>query len=112
MDIALRALGDDGQKVRGALERDFADYLDKRKPQRGRHPFRTIAGTMATGMVAPVGQALVKRLIGQMSEANDANVRKAVQGIRSHPAGGASSPKPSGTLPPAVPPAAKPPKPG
>ncbi len=29
VDKALRALGDDGTKVRGALERNFADYLER-----------------------------------------------------------------------------------
>jgi hypothetical protein len=108
VDRALRALGDDGTKVRGALERDFADYLDKRKPDRGRHPFRTIAGTLATGMVAPVGQTLVKRLLGQMAEVNDANVRKTMSGIRSQPAAGTPGAQPPGAKPPdAKPPAAR-----
>ena len=46
IDKALRSLGDDGDRVRGLLEREFADYLDKNKtdprgPRPGRHDLRT-----------------------------------------------------------------------
>ena len=34
IDKALRALGDDGRKVRGALERDFTAYAKKREKDR------------------------------------------------------------------------------
>ena len=34
IDKALRALGDDGKKVRGALERDFAAYAKQRAKDR------------------------------------------------------------------------------
>ena len=34
VDKAIAALGDDGAKVRGALERSFADYLDDTAPAR------------------------------------------------------------------------------
>jgi hypothetical protein len=33
IDKALRALGDDGEKVRGAIERDFAAYLERTEKQ-------------------------------------------------------------------------------
>ena len=34
IDKTLRKLGDDGDKVRGALERDFADYVKKAEKDR------------------------------------------------------------------------------
>jgi hypothetical protein len=33
IDKALRALGEDGDKVRGAIERDFARYLEEKAPE-------------------------------------------------------------------------------
>lgn len=33
VDKALRALGDDGDKVRGAIEREFAAYLEEKTPE-------------------------------------------------------------------------------
>jgi hypothetical protein len=95
-------MGDDGVRVRGALEREFANYLELHKPDRGRRPLRTVAGTMAAGLVAPVSQALVKRLIGQLTDVDQVNMRKALDGVRTHPAGapgGATSP-PASTIPP------------
>jgi len=99
VDAALRAMGDDGARVRGAIEREFANYLEQRKPNRGRRPLQTIAGTVASGMVAPIGQALVKRLVGQLGETDQINLRKAVDGVRSH-----ASATPGGAKGPAVPP--------
>lgn len=40
IDKTLRALGDDGDKVRGVIERDFADYA--RKAEKGRGNLRTL----------------------------------------------------------------------
>lgn len=37
IDAALRALGDDGGRVRGAIERDFAKYLEDRAPELRSH---------------------------------------------------------------------------
>ena len=34
IEKTLRKLGPDGEKVRGTLEREFADYLDEKAPQR------------------------------------------------------------------------------
>ncbi len=33
VDAALRALGSDGDKIRGAIERDFAKYLEDKTPE-------------------------------------------------------------------------------
>jgi hypothetical protein len=102
VDAALRAMGDDGLRVRGALEREFANYLEVHKTDRGRRPLRTVAGTMAAGLVAPVSQALVKRLISQLSDIDQVNMRKAIDGVRTHPAGAPGGVKtpPSSTTPP------------
>ena len=97
VDAALRSMGDDGARVRGTLEREFANYLEQRRPERGRRPFQTLAGTMASGMVAQGGQALLKRLMSQLGENDQMNFKKAVEGVRAHPSatpGGAKDPPP------------------
>jgi hypothetical protein len=40
IDKALRALGDDGNVVRGVIEREFVDYLEKNKPVREKRDMR------------------------------------------------------------------------
>jgi ElaB/YqjD/DUF883 family membrane-anchored ribosome-binding protein len=52
IEKTLRSLGDDGDKVRGALERDFADYAKKAEKNR--------RGVLATVMLA-VARPLVAR---------------------------------------------------
>ena len=44
IDGALKSLGTDGDKVRGAIERDFAKYLDEKKPEMRA---RDLTGTVA-----------------------------------------------------------------
>src|ERR1035437_8764489 len=44
IDKALRAMGDDGDRVRGVLEREFTDYLDKNQPVR---EARDLRGTVS-----------------------------------------------------------------
>jgi len=49
IDKALRALGDDGGRVRGAIEREFASYLRERTPElRSRDLWGSVARTLTT----------------------------------------------------------------
>jgi hypothetical protein len=43
IDKALRALGDDGTKIRGSLERNFAAYLEQNAPERKGRSKRELA---------------------------------------------------------------------
>lgn len=45
IDAALRALGGDGDQVRGAIERDFAKYLEQQTPELRR---RDLTGTVSS----------------------------------------------------------------
>lgn len=49
IEAALKALGDDGGKVRGAIERDFAAYLKTQTPElRKRDLFGTVSNLFTT----------------------------------------------------------------
>lgn len=87
VDKALSSLGDDGAKVRGTLEREFANYLEKRKPDKDGSLLGGIAGALATGLVVPASRTMAKRLAGQLAEVDETDFRRALDGIRSHPAG-------------------------
>jgi hypothetical protein len=41
IEAAVKALGDDGDKVRGALERNFAAYLEQNAPERHKRDLRS-----------------------------------------------------------------------
>lgn len=56
IDKTLRRLGDDGTKVRGTIERDFAAYLEeKRKADKG-----IMGNPIVSGLVRPIGTRLAK----------------------------------------------------
>lgn len=75
VDRAVRALGDDGQRVRGALERGFADYLeatagDRKGAARGRTLSRLALG-IATPVATRAAKQALKRVLGEPDRAGD-----------------------------------------
>ena len=67
IDKALRALGDDGKKVRGALERDFAAYAKQK--EKDRSGLRTlIILSVARPLVAGVARYAAGRLFSPDDE--------------------------------------------
>jgi hypothetical protein len=66
IEKAVRKLGSDGDAVRGALERSFAEYLDKRGSLAQRD-VKTAGGEVAASMIKLVGRVvgiqLVRRLL-------------------------------------------------
>ena len=64
IDKALRELGDDGTRVRGTLEREFAGYLKEHGEERRK---RDLSGVAAL-MLASVGKPLVDRYGRQLLE--------------------------------------------
>jgi len=66
IDKALRSLGDDGDRVRGVLEREFVDYLDKNK---GARESRDLSGTIAElggNVLRPATSEAGKRLAKEL----------------------------------------------
>lgn len=64
IERALRRLGTDGEKVRGTLEREFADFLESRSEERKR---RDLAGT-AAGLLGNLMGPLTKRAGRRLAE--------------------------------------------
>ena len=66
IDKALRSLGDDGDRVRGLLEREFADYLEKSKPTREARDLggtiSELGGNLLRPATAEAGKRLAKEL--------------------------------------------------
>jgi hypothetical protein len=64
IDKAVRALGDDGAKVRGALERSFAEFLDVSVPARKKAARRDVIQSMGKSVflssVTPVAARAVR----------------------------------------------------
>jgi hypothetical protein len=82
IDAALRALGGDGDRVRGTLEREFARYLADKAPERRE---RDLSGTFASllGSVGrPVAQRYGRRLLEQLFETDGAGFAEQIEKIR------------------------------
>jgi hypothetical protein len=58
----LKKLGPDGEKVRGTIEREFANYLDEKAPQRRERDLSGTAAAMLGGVLLPVTKRLGKQL--------------------------------------------------
>jgi hypothetical protein len=78
VEKAVRALGDDGTKVRGALEREFAAFVDTNR--KGESKFvRRILLTGGVPLASQIGREIVKRVF----EAPDDDVASRAEQIRS-----------------------------
>jgi hypothetical protein len=101
IDKALRALGDDGDKVRGAIEREFGNFLEETRPKR---EARNLGGTIAElggNLLRPASAEAGKRMAGELFAPDSggfANAMKRIQARRDARAGVAaeSEPKPKG----------------
>ena len=67
VDKAIRALGDDGTKVRGALEREFAAFVDTNR--KGDSKFvRRVLLTGGVPLASQIGRAIAKRIFEGSAE--------------------------------------------
>lgn len=95
VDKALRSMGDDGAKVRGTLEREFASYLDKRKPDEDRGLLGGIAGALTSGLVVPASRNLARRMASRLANVDEADFRNALDGVRGRAAAAGTTPPPA-----------------
>jgi hypothetical protein len=66
IDKALRGLGDDGDRVRGLLEREFAAYLERSKPVREARDLRGTISELGGNVLRPVTAEAGKRLATEL----------------------------------------------
>jgi len=100
IDKALSALGDDGEKVRGTLEREFASYLEKRYPNEKNRRVKGLGGIVASSLIVPVVQTFGRRLAGQLGNLEDQELKKAFEGFRQNPASRPPAEQKPGSNPP------------
>lgn len=65
IDQELRKMGDDGERVRRTLEREFADYLDEKAPARKERDLGATAAMLLGGALGPVAKRVGKQLAEQ-----------------------------------------------
>ena len=66
IDKALRSLGTDGDRVRGVIEREFADYLEKGQPTRDSRDLGATVAELGGSLLRPVTAQAGKRLAEEL----------------------------------------------
>lgn len=88
VEKTIKGLGDDGQRVRATLEREFAGYLaTTRKEREGRDLPAALAGVV-TSAVKPLASRLGKQLAEQLLQPDMASFESAMERIRARREGG------------------------
>lgn len=96
VDKALRKLGTDGRKVRGTLEREFANYLDDRAKERKKEGLGNAVAAIALAAVRPVAMRTGKQLAERMLDPNQAGFNDQLAKVRARRAAGGLTAKPEG----------------
>ncbi len=103
VDKALRKMGEDGEKIRGTLEREFARYLEDHKEERDNRNLGAVAAVLLANIAKPLTAQAGRRLAQQLFSPEGGTFNDAVQRIRARrEANGRSDPAPPAA--PGVPP--------
>jgi hypothetical protein len=87
VEKTLRKLGPDGEKVRGTLEREFADYLEEKAPQRKQRDLAAVAAGLLGGALRPVTMRAGRQLVERLFESDDATFGDALRRARGRQTG-------------------------
>jgi hypothetical protein len=88
VEKALRKLGGDGKKVRGTLEREFANYLDDRAKERKKEGILAAIVALGTTALRPVAMKTGRQLVERMLDPNGRSFQEQMQKIRERRATG------------------------
>ena len=90
VEKALRKIGTDGRKVRGALERDFAKYLDERAKDRKKEGVTAAITGVALSALRPIAMRSGRQLAERMLDPNGPAFAEQLEKIRRRRSGGGS----------------------
>jgi hypothetical protein len=82
VEKALRKLGDDGEKIRGTLEREFAHYLEEHKEERENRNLGAVAAVLLANVAKPLTAQAGRRLAQQLFSPEGGAFNETVQRIR------------------------------
>ena len=101
IDKALRSLGDDGDRVRGLLEREFVDYLEKNKPVREARDLRGTISELGGNLLRPATARAGKKLAEELFKPEGGSFNEVMDRIqarrderKAEGAGAAADPEP------------------
>ena len=91
VDKELRKLGDDGERVRATLEREFAKYLEEHREEREKRDLGAVAALMLANIAKPITTQAVKRIAEQLLNPESTSFRDAVEKVRARREAGKGS---------------------
>jgi len=87
VEKTLKKLGPDGEKVRATLEREFADYLEEKAPQRRERDLGLVAGALVANVLKPLTVRAGRELAGRLLETDGATFTDALRRARGRQTG-------------------------
>ena len=82
VEKTLKGLGPDGEKIRGTLEREFADYLEEKAPQRRERDLGSAAGGLLANVLRPLTIRAGRQLAEQLLNPDGATLGEALRRTR------------------------------
>ena len=82
IDKALRTLGEDGEQVRGLLEREFALYLEKSRPEREARNLKGTISELGGNILRPASAEAGKRLAKELFSPDAGGFKAATERIK------------------------------
>ena len=82
VEKTLKGLGPDGEKIRGTLEREFADFLEEKAPQRRERDLGSAAGGLLTNVLRPLTIRAGRQLAEQLLNPDGATLGEALRRAR------------------------------
>jgi hypothetical protein len=87
IDQELRKMGDDGERVRRKLEREFANYLDENAEARKERDLGATTAVLLGGVLKPVVQRFGKQLAERALDPDGGTFAEALKRARERPNG-------------------------
>ena len=91
IDKALRKMGTDGAKIRGTIEREFAEYLEAHQGERDKRDLGAVLALLLSGLSRPLIQQASRRMAGRLFASDEDSFENAVQRIRARREAGKGS---------------------
>ncbi len=82
IDASLQKLGNDGKRVRGTIEREFANYLAEKAPERRERDLGTVAASLLSTVGRPVVQRAGRQLVEQLFAPDGQGFERQLQKVR------------------------------
>lgn len=94
VDKTLRKMGDDGEKIRGTIEREFAKYLDEHAEERKSRDLGAVAAILLANLAKPATSQAGKQLAKRLFSPDEPSFQEQLERVRGRTRGRGSDVEP------------------